>query len=301
MNVTWNKTGDHNNTNTPLESQYGFFDLSKKPIEIYVFIDPLCPECWSLEPFLKKLTIEYGRYFTIRPIISGKLTSLNAEKFEKPEELAKSWEKVATRTGMSCDGDLWYENPVGSPWLAALAIKAAELQGRKSGIRFLRKLQEHLFLNKQNISNEDVLIQCAEDVQLDLDEFKRDLTSDSAKRALQCDLKLTREMEVDEIPAIVLFNQQEDEEGIKITGLYPYSIYVDVLQEMIQKEPTPAPKPTLEDFLNQYRFVGDKEISVVFDWPEAKTKCEMKKLQLKQQVEEFPVKYGTFWRYNEKE
>ncbi|WP_258871641.1 DsbA family protein, partial [Halobacillus trueperi] len=40
----------------------GFFDLLKRPIEIYVFIDPLCPECWSLEPFLKKLTIEYGRF-----------------------------------------------------------------------------------------------------------------------------------------------------------------------------------------------------------------------------------------------
>ncbi len=297
MTVSWKMTGDQNNMNEPSNAQYGFFDLLNKPVEIYVFIDPLCPECWSLEPFLKKLTLEYGRYFTIRPIVSGKLTSLNAETFEKPEDLAKGWEKVASRTGMSCDGDLWFEDPISSPWLAALAIKAAELQGRKAGMRFLRKVQEYLFLSKQNVSKEDVLLHCAEDAKLDIDEFKRDLKSDSAKRALQCDLKLTREMDVDQIPAIVLFNQQEDDEGLKVTGLYPYDIYVSVLQEMLQKYPKPASKPTLEEFLQHYGFVGSKEISVVFDWSEQKTKCEMKKLRLKQKVEEYPVKYGTFWRY----
>jgi len=297
MTVSWKMTGEQNNTNETSSAQYGFFDLLNKPLEIYVFIDPLCPECWSLEPFLKKLTLEYGRYFTIRPIISGKLTSLNAETFDKPEDLAKGWEKVASRTGMSCDGDLWLEDPISSPWLAALAIKAAELQGRKAGTRFLRKVQEHLFLSKQNVSKEEVLLQCAEDAQLDMEEFKSDLRSNSAKRALQCDLKLTREMDVDQIPALVLFNQQEEDEGVKVTGLYPYDIYVSVLQEMLQKYPKPASKPSLEEFLKHYRFVGSKEISVVFDWSEQKTKCEMKKLRLKQKVEEYPVKYGTFWRY----
>jgi len=49
----------------------------KKPIEIYMFIDPLCPECWALEPILKKLQIEYGRYFSIKHVLSGRLADLN--------------------------------------------------------------------------------------------------------------------------------------------------------------------------------------------------------------------------------
>ena len=47
-----------------------------KPLEIYMFIDPLCPECWALEPIMKKLQIEYGQYFTIKYVISGRLASL---------------------------------------------------------------------------------------------------------------------------------------------------------------------------------------------------------------------------------
>ena len=37
-----------------------------RPIELYVFIDPLCDDCWSLQPILRKLQIDYERYFTLR-------------------------------------------------------------------------------------------------------------------------------------------------------------------------------------------------------------------------------------------
>ena len=277
----------------------GFFNLLKRPVEIYVFIDPLCPECWSLEPFLKKLTIEYGRFFTIRPIISGKLSALQQNQINKPEKLKKVWDKTTSQTGMCCDGDVWLENPVSSPLATSLAVKAAELQGKKAGMRFLRKVQEYVFLEKQNISDENVLIECANKSRLDVDEFKRDLHSDAARKALQNDLKLTHEMEVESTPTIVLFNESEEDAGLKITGLYSYDVYVKVLKEMLQKEPKPAIKPDLETFLQHYRFVANKEIAVVYDWNEQQAKKEMKKLVLRQKVREVPVKHGAFWEYIE--
>ncbi|MBA2174478.1 DsbA family protein [Halobacillus locisalis] len=277
----------------------GFFNLLKRPVEIYVFIDPLCPECWSLEPFLKKLTIEYGRFFTIRPIISGKLSALQQNQINKPEKLKKVWDKTTSQTGMCCDGDVWLENPVSSPLATSLAVKTAELQGKKAGMRFLRKVQEYVFLEKQNISDENVLIECANKSRLDVDEFKRDLHSDAARKALQNDLKLTHEMEVESTPTIVLFNESEEDAGLKITGLYSYDVYVKVLKEMLQKEPSPAIKPDLETFLQHYRFVANKEIAVVYDWSEQQAKKEMKKLVLRQKVREVPVKHGAFWEYIE--
>ncbi|MEC5423594.1 ClpXP adapter SpxH family protein [Virgibacillus sp. C22-A2] len=295
--MSLNHTGLNISIQNDTSTSYSFFDFVQKPIEIYVFIDPLCPECWSLEPYLKKLSIDFGRFFTIRPIISGHLNTLNKDQFDKPRKLKDIWEKTAKRTGMSCDGDLWIENPISFPWIASLAIKAAELQGKKAGRVFLRKVQENVFLNKQNISDEDVLIKCAEEAKLDISEFRNDLYSTSAKKALQCDLKLTQEMEVDYIPTIVFFNQLVEEQGIKISGLYPYDIYVRVLKEILQKDPIPSEKPPLEDFLAFYGTVGNKEISVVYDWTLSKTEREMKKLQLRQKVKRIPVKYGSFWQY----
>lgn len=279
-------------------AQENFFDLLNKPIEIYVFIDPLCPECWSLEPFLKKLSIEYGRFFTIRPILTGKMANLNKQKFDRPKKLRETWEKTACRTGMSCDGDVWIENPITFPWIASIAVKAAELQGKKRGREFLRKVQEQLFLNKQDVTMESVLLELAEETRLDIEEFKEDLYSHTAKKALQCDLKLTKEMEVDQVPTLVFFNEAEEEEGLKITGVYSYDVYVRILKEIMKKEIFPADKPPLEEFLSHFGFVGNKEIAVVYDWTEAETEKEMKKLQLKQLVEKVPVKYGVFWKYS---
>jgi predicted DsbA family dithiol-disulfide isomerase len=271
----------------------------KKPIEIYKFIDPLCPECWALEPIMKKLMIEYGRYFSVRHVLSGRLASLNISKKKSYESIAEFWEKTANRTGMSCDGTLWLENPVSSPYIVSIAIKAAELQGRRAGIKFLRKLQEVLFLDKQNISKFEVLKESAKSVGLDVEEFITDIHSESAAKAFQCDLKITTEMEVDEIPTLVFFNENAEDEGIKITGYYPYEVYVQIIEEILQDKPVQASPPPLESFLKHFKLVATKEIAVVYNMSNQQVEREMKKLLLKQRVEQVPVKYGMFWRYIE--
>jgi predicted DsbA family dithiol-disulfide isomerase len=275
--------------------------IENKPIELYMFVDPLCPECWALEPVIKKLQIEYGRYFSLKHILSGNLTSLNLGSKKNYESVADLWEKTASRSGMSCDGSLWLENPISSPYLASMAIKAAELQGRRAGIRFFRKVQEVLFLEKQNVSDLDVLKECAISVGLDVDEFLSDIYSDIAAKAFQCDLKITSEMDVNETPALVFFNQHIEDEGIKITGCYPYEIYVQILEEMLQEKPERAEPPSLETFLKYYKLVASKEVAVVYNLSINEVEKEMKKLLLKQKVEQIPAKHGTFWRYKESE
>lgn len=268
-----------------------------KPLEIYMFIDPLCPECWALEPIMKKLQIEYGRYFSLKHVLSGRLSALNCSKKSKYANIAEFWKKTASRSGMSCDGSLWFDNPIISPHLPSIALKAAELQGRKSGMKFLRKLQELLFLEKKNIATFEVLKSCAKSVGIDVIEFIADIHSNSAAKAFQCDLKITREMEVNEIPTLVFFNENIEEEGIKVTGYYPYEVYVQIIEEMLQIQPEKAAPPPLENFLECFKFVASKELSVVYNKSIQEIEKEMKKLQLRQLVEQIPAKYGVFWKY----
>ncbi|SEO50957.1 Predicted dithiol-disulfide isomerase, DsbA family [Amphibacillus marinus] len=298
--MSYKQTEPSNELRSESKAQYSYFDLLTKPIEIYLFIDPLCPESWSLEPIVKKLQLEYGRFFSLRPILSGKWSKLNQACLGAPEQLKKQWERTAKLTGMCCDGDLWIEDPITFPANVSMAIKAAELQGSKAGRRYLRKVQENIFLNRTDISKDEQLIRIAAEAELDLEEFKGDLHSKSATKALQCDLKLSGEMEIDQTPSIVFFNEEEEEEGLKLSGAYRYEVYVKVLRQLLQREVAPMDKPTLEELTKHFQFIGTHEIAIIYDWSHEKACSEMKKLQLMQLVQRVPVKNEIFWRYIKK-
>jgi len=274
----------------------------KRPIEIYVFIDPLCPNCWAVEPILKKLFVEYGHYLKIKFILACNLETwnLSQQKYKRLssiEDLINIWEKTGSRSGMSCDGDLWLEDPIASPYIVSVAIKAAQMQGGHAGVRFLRKLRELLFLKKKNVAKEDVLIKCAEKSGLDVAEFSADLHSEGAAKALQCDIKTTKEMGVDHVPTFVFFNDRIEDEGVKVTGIYPYEVYIEVIKSLLGFTPKKKPPITIEQFLAHYKFVATKEVAVVFDMSKEEALKQLKKLMFQHIVEPIPVKYGTFWRY----
>ncbi|KYC97254.1 DsbA family protein [Bacillus sporothermodurans] len=265
-----------------------------------MFVDPLCSECWALEPIIKKLQLEYGQFFSLKHVLSSSLTRLNVNS-KKMDALAQLWEKTASKTGMPCDGSLWFENSITAPYITSIAIKAAELQGRRAGIRFLRKIQEVLFLEKQNVTNIDVLVKCANSINLDTEEFLNDIHSESAAKAFQCDLKILSEMEVDEFPSLVFFNENIEDEGLKITGFYEYSVYVQILQEMLGAKTKPNPLPPLEIFLKIYKVAPSKEIAIVYDMTIADVEKKLKKWVLQQKVKAIHGKHGTYWKYIEKE
>ena len=66
-----------------------------KSVEAYLFIDPLCKDCWEIEPFIIKLWLEYGKYFSIRHIVTGKVDGTNASshKWNKPANIRFVWER----------------------------------------------------------------------------------------------------------------------------------------------------------------------------------------------------------------
>ncbi|PSL50910.1 putative DsbA family dithiol-disulfide isomerase [Salsuginibacillus halophilus] len=271
-------------------------------VELYVFTDPLCPECWAFEPVLKKLKMEYGHFITCRFFLTNSLTPSPVPEedggADQLKMLAHQWERTASRSGMSCDGDLWMEDPVSSTHIPSLAIKAAEMQGRCLSIKFFRRLRELLFLHKQNIEKEEVLLSCAAEVGLDQAEFYKDLYSDAAVKALQCDMKATKEMDVQKAPTFVFFNDDIEDAGLKISGLHNYNVYIQVLQEVLGFAPEPEEKHDLENFLQLYDFVATTEVAEVYDWSLKYAECRLKQLQLQRKVEQVPVKHGTFWRYN---
>jgi len=272
-------------------------NCTKKAIELYVFIDPLCKNCWDFSTLLKKFHLEYGQYFstTFIPVNRYYTTKQLLEK--RPSPLSFVWEKTASRSDILCDDHLWIDNKELYPYYSAIAIKAAELQGRIAGVNYLKKLQEYYFLMDYDITNKDVLIQCAKDIEIDVNEFIEDLHSPLSIKAFQCDIKVTKEMHVTKIPSVVFFNENIEEEGLKVSGLENYQTYVNLLQLMHNEKVEKRILPELLDFIRFQPFVTIDELCTIYEKTTQQIKLELKKLILLRKVKKIVHKDNIYFQY----
>lgn len=290
--MSWEQTKVEYFSHTDTSANDQTTNFSQKPIEIYYFINPFCQESWSLEPYLKKLAIEYGRYFTIRPLITKDFFTINKAHtpYVNTCHMKQLQFMIIQQAAESKKETL-------SPWNIALAIKAAELQGKNAGRKFLRKIQQALFLKDIQLYNRSLLYRCAKLAKLDVVEFKKDLFSATARRALLCDLKIAHEMNVQQAPTIVFINSLLDEQGIKVSGLYSYDIYTHVFMKTLKDDPVREDVPKLNDYIANNEIVTTEEVSIVYDWSLKKAENELKKLTLQQIVAMKKVNSQVIWTY----
>lgn len=247
-----------------------------KPIEVYAFVDPLCSKSWALQPLLRKLQIEYEKYFTLKIVLRTSLPKMNLTCLNDKNDLT------------ACDKH--------HPAFPSIAMKAAEFQGKRAGFRFLSKLYEYTYVKSRNVLSFSVLVEIAENLGLDVDEFILDFSSHNVVRSLQVDLYLANEMEVDDAPSFVFFNENIEDEGLKVNGLHSYEIYVQILEEMVGNPITPDAPPSLDDLFQRFDTLATKEIAEIYHIPEKSAERELKKQLLMQKIERLPMNNMTLWR-----
>lgn len=255
--------------------------LLNKPIEMYVFLDPLCSTCWDMQPTLRKLQIEYGQYFTVRTVLSTQLNKLNT---------------ICNFPSSNLTNGPYGISHIEHSVFPSIAVKAAEFQGKKAALRYFIKIQEYLFLKTKNVTSFSVLQEIAEEVKLDVDEFTHDFLSNECARSFQSDLSITCEMEVNSFPSIVFFNENIEDEGIKVAGNYPYEIYVQILQEMLNEQPKVQDPPSLEKLFDQFHSLTTNEIASYYNISDQLAERELKKLLLLQKVERLVLPNNVLWR-----
>ena len=87
-------------------------------------------------------------------------------------------------------------------------------------------------------------------------------------------------MEVTTFPSIVFFNENIEDEGIKVSGNYPYEIYVQILQEMLYEKPEIQDPPTLEKLFDRFHSLTTNEIASYYNISDQQAERELKKLLL---------------------
>jgi len=204
-----------------------------KKVHLLYFTDPVCSTCWTIQPQLRKLRVEYADYLELEYCMGGLLPSwINYNKgiIKTKLDAFNYWKSLADSYDMPINPEVWEKDPLASSYPPAIAFKAAQMQDMDKAVIFLRRLSELLFLKGINITHRDVLLEEAYQAGLDIARMKRDL-KEKAEKLFEEDLKLSMELSVEAFPTFI-FTDRNDK-TIRLKGYQNYEDLEKVMNVFI--------------------------------------------------------------------
>ena len=268
----------------------------EKTLKITYFTDPICSSCWVLQPILRKLQLEYGRYIEIDYHMGGLLPSWEGyadKKIKKPSDAADLWEEIREKEKIPINGDIWNDDPLMSSYPPSIAFKAAQRQDKDKAVFFLRRLKEMLFIENKNINKwenlEKAALFCRLDAALLQKQMKKEGIEDFKK-----DLEFASQLDIHVFPTLIFQRKGIQNETLK--GLKSYEIIEEKILNYIPKATKNINLPTPEVLFKLYNNMTEKEFAFLLNLEQHKANDELLKLNAKGLISKVNVKEVEFWQ-----
>jgi len=177
--------------------------MNIEPKFIYVH-DPMCSWCWAHRPQWEKFEAKLAGLVHVEYRVGGLAPDSDvAMPEEQRNAIAGYWRKIHTLLGTEFNYDFWQNNtPRRSTYPACRAVIAARWQDAE--VAMIRVLQEAYYLRALNPSDIPVHVQLAEELNLDVDRFKRALVSTDLNREFEEELGFSHSLPIQGFPSMVL-------------------------------------------------------------------------------------------------
>ena len=167
----------------------------------------MCSWCWAFKPIwdsvkealLGKVEVDY--------LLGGLAPDSNQPMpIETREYVKGNWKRIQEMIpDTRFNYDFWTScEPKRSTYPACRAVICAKQQHPDFENLMIYGIQKSYYLEAQNPSNDDVLINIAESLGLDTDKFRIDLKSSQINEILLDEIKLTRSMDINSMPSLAL-------------------------------------------------------------------------------------------------
>lgn len=250
-----------------------------KKVHLLYFTDPVCSTCWLIQPQLRKLKLEYGDYLEIEYCMGGLLPSWDNYQrgsISKPEDAAAYWRKAAEINDMPINHEIWLEHPLTSSYPPSIAFKAAQLQDTDKAIIFLRRINEMLFVDNQNIVDVNLLYNAAYEAGLDAARFLRDM-SGRAPELFKADLSLAEELAISVLPTFIFTDKFNNSSVLK--GFQEYETFEKMILDFIPNAKKQIISKDYNGLFELYPTLTTKEFSFLSDLEMANAEKLLKELE----------------------
>jgi predicted DsbA family dithiol-disulfide isomerase len=277
-------------------------------IEILAFTDPVCTWCWGSEPTLRKLTTWYGDAVHIRYVMGGlvedirnfydRANHIGGDPVNSNAQIARHWLEASERHGMPVrvEGFRLFTAETVSTYPQNIAFKAVELTNPALAARYLRRLREAAAAEAREIGRQEVLIELASEVGVDIGAFIGHLKDGSAEAAFRNDLETTRRYSARGFPTFVF---RYGEREIMLRGSQSFSAMQAVVTTLsggrLQGQ---APQKSPDNLLSFIRIFGNAapvELMTVFDLSRDELESHLAGLVQSGAIRRVQKGNGHFW------
>ena len=280
--------------------------IMSRQVEILCFTDPFCSWCWATEPALLTLRERYRDQIDIQFVQGGLIKDMTefydqTNEIRTPAEVVPHWRMVSERSRQPIDERFWLEvDPHVSTWPACLATKAAGLQGKAVGDRYLRRLRRAVLTERAQINKESELLRLAREVQgLDSERFQVDLNGPEAARAFQEDLELCAAYGASGFPTMLFRSagtaaDDPDHPAILVGGHRTLATYETVLTRIAPALTPHEPRP-VETLLAEHGPLTSRELSEIYGKAIEDLEAELYGQGDESQAMPINLRGGTLW------
>lgn len=263
--------------------------MSGSTIQVTQFTDPLCAWSWLAEPTLRWLEERYRDQVSIEYVLGGMTGS--SEQHTCAFNIADHWQMTPPLDSMPVNINRWLEDPPTHSLPACRAYKAAEFQDPALADQYLRRIREVVATEERNIEEPSFLATLANDVGLNGDRLRRDMTSDRAQAAFEADIKRAREQGVNNFPAFRL----EGPAGTEwIYGNQPIEQFKQALAQVAPQSEPQRPRP-VDDLIAAHDIVATNEVAAIYETDGARAEQLLKQLETDDKITGVIVGECRFW------
>ena len=182
-------------------------------VTLYYVHDPMCSWCWGFRPVWTKVQEELQDKVHIQYVLGGLAPDTDQPMSENMRiSIRDNWQRIQREIpGIEFNYDFWTLcQPRRSTYPACRAVIACKIQQPLLEKDMILAIQQAYYLDARNPSDEDILIQLADDIGLNTNSFVRDFKSKTCTKALERELLLARRLYVSSFPALVLSQGSAD-------------------------------------------------------------------------------------------
>ncbi len=167
----------------------------------------MCSWCWAFRPVWQELMSRLPANIEVRYLLGGLAPDSQAPMSPAMQQTIKNhWRTIQKQVpGTMFNFEFWPQNrPRRSTYPACRAVIAVKNQERSLEDAMIHAIQTAYYLQAKNPSDDEVLIHCAESLELDIPRFRQDLHDSTTGEQLFHEIKLAQSMQAFSFPSLVL-------------------------------------------------------------------------------------------------